>query len=130
MQIIVFTLGDQYYAMKSETVEEITVMKEFTRVPKAPYFIEGLINLRGNVISLVNLSKLLRQEENECYNNIVIIHREKEKLGLLVSQVKEVLKIDEENIEKVTSDGKNGVTGVIRLENTLVNYIDIDRMIS
>lgn len=130
MQIIVFTLGDQYYAMKSETVEEITVMKEFTRVPKSPYFIEGLINLRGNVISLVNLSKLLRQEENECYNNIVIIHREKEKLGLLVSQVKEVLKIDEENIEKVTSDGKNGVTGVIRLENTLVNYIDIDRMIS
>ncbi len=130
MQIIVFTLGQQYYAMKSEDVEEITTMKEFTLVPQAPHHIEGLINLRGNVISLVNLSKLLRQEDNECYNNIVIIHREQEKLGLLVSDVKEVLKIDEEEIEKVTNDPKGGVIGVIRLENTLVNYIDLERIIS
>ncbi len=130
MQIIVFTLGEQYYAMKSENVEEITTIKESTVVPKAPHYIEGLINLRGNVISLVNLSKLLRQEENECYNNIVIIDRENEKLGLLVSDVKEVLKIDEEEIEKVTNDPKNGVIGVIRLEKTLVNYIDLERIIS
>ncbi len=130
MQIIVFTLGEQYYAMKSENVEEITTMQESTVVPKAPHYIEGLINLRGNVISLVNLSKLLRQEENECYNNIVIIDRENEKLGLLVSDVKEVLKIDEEEIEKVTNDSKNGVIGVIRMEKTLVNYIDLERIIS
>jgi purine-binding chemotaxis protein CheW len=129
-QIIVFTLGERYYAVNSDQVEEISKMIDSTLVPKAQKHIEGLINLRGNVVALVNLSKLLLLEDKECYNNIVIIHRQDEKLGILVTEVKEVLKIREEDIEKVSTETKSGVVGIIQLENQLVNYIDLDRIIS
>ena len=64
MQIIVFTLNDKYYAIDTEQVEEISKNIPSTIVPNAPYWIEGLINLRGNVVSLVNLCKILRREED------------------------------------------------------------------
>jgi purine-binding chemotaxis protein CheW len=129
-QIIVFTLGEKYYAVNSDQVEEISKMIDSTMVPNAPRHIEGLINLRGNVISLVNLSKLLHLTEEECYNNIVILDRQDEKVGILVTEVKEVLKIKEEDIEKVSTETKSGVVGIIQLEEELVNYIDLDRIIS
>ncbi len=129
-QIIVFTLGEKYYAVNSDQVEEISKMIDSTMVPNAPRHIEGLINLRGNVISLVNLAKLLHLTEEECYNNIVILDRQDEKVGILVTEVKEVLKIKEEDIEKVSTETKSGVVGIIQLEEELVNYIDLDRIIS
>lgn len=129
-QIIVFTLGEKYYAVNSDQVEEISKLIPSTLVPNAPKHIEGLINLRGNVISLVNLAKLLHLNEDECYNNIVILDRQDEKIGILVTEVKEVLKIEEKDIEKVSAETRNGVVGILQLENELVNYIDLDRIIS
>lgn len=129
-QIIVFTLGEKHYAVNSDQVEEISKMMDSTMVPNAPKHIRGLINLRGNVAALVNLSELLRLKEKECYNNIVIMNKEDEKIGILVTEVKEVLKIQDEDIEKVSGDGKNGVVGIIQLGGNLVNYIDLERIIS
>lgn len=129
-QIIVFTLGEKYYAVDSGQVEEISKMMDSTMVPNAPEHIKGLVNLRGNVVALVNLQVLLRLKEKECYNNIVIMNRESEKIGILVTEVKEVLKIDDGYIEKLSGDGKNGVSGVIQLGGNLVNYIDLERIIS
>lgn len=129
-QIIVFTLGEKYYAVDSGQVEEISKMMDSTMVPNAPEHIKGLVNLRGNVVALVNLQVLLRLKEKECYNNIVIMNRENEKIGILVTEVKEVLKIDDGYIEKLSGDGKNGVSGVIQLGGNLVNYIDLERIIS
>ena len=129
-QIIVFTLGEKHYAVNSDQVEEISKMMDSTVVPNAPKHIRGLINLRGNVVALVNLSELLRLKEKECYNNIVIMNKEDEKIGILVTEVKEVLKIQDEDIEKVSGDGKNGVAGIIQLGGNLVNYIDLERIIS
>ena len=129
-QIIVFTLGEKYYAVNSEQVEEISKMMDSTMVPNAPRHIKGLINLRGNVVALVNLATLLRLEQKECYNNIVIMNKEDEKIGILVTEVKEVLKIKEDDIEKVSKDDKSGVVGVIQLDENLVNFIDLERIIS
>ncbi len=129
-QIIVFTLGKKYYAVNSDQVEEISKLIPSTLVPNAPKHIEGLINLRGNVISLVNLANLLHLTEDECYNNIVIFDRQDEKIGILVTEVKEVLKIDEKDIEKVSAETRNGVVGILQLQNELVNYIDLERIIS
>ena len=129
-QIIVFTLGEKYYAVNSDQVEEISRLIPSTLVPNAPSHMEGLINLRGNVISLVNLAKLLHLKEDQCYNNIVILERQNEKLGILVTEVKEVIKIKEEDIEKVSTEAKSGVVGILQLKHELVNYIDLDRIIS
>lgn len=129
MQIIVFTLGEKYYAFNSEKVEEISKLIESTTVPKSPAWIEGLINLRGNVVSLVNLSRLMKHEDKGCYTNIVIVNVKDEKIGIMVSEVKEVLKIKETDIEKVSMETGDGVVGILQLEEKLVNYIDLDLII-
>ena len=125
MQIIVFTLNDKYYAINTEHVEEISRNIPSTRVPSAPYWIEGLINLRGNVVSLVNLCKLLRKEDDRCYNNIILINDEDEKVGLLVKDVIEVIEIEADNIERVHTQVVDGIVGIIQLNEYIVNIIDI-----
>lgn len=129
MQIVVFTLGDKEYAMDSRTVEEIIKKMDSTVVPKSPAWIEGLINLRGNVVPLVNLSKLLHREDNQCYTNIVIIQKQEGKIGILVNEIKEVRKINDEDIEKGSIESGNGIVGIIQLDGRLVNYIDLDLLI-
>lgn len=129
MQIVVFTLGDKEYAMDSRTVEEIIKKMDSTVVPKSPAWIEGLINLRGNVVPLVNLSKLLHREDNQCYTNIVIIQNHDGKIGILVNEIKEVRKINDEDIEKGSIESGNGIVGIIQLDGRLVNYIDLDLLI-
>jgi len=129
MQIVVFTLEDKEYAINSTTVEEIIKMMDSTVVPKSPAWIEGLINLRGNVVPLVNLSKLLHRDDNQCYTNIVIIKTQEGKIGILVNDIKEVRKINDEDIEKGSIESGNGIVGIIQLDGRLVNYIDLDLLI-
>ena len=62
MQVIVFTLGENKYAISTDKVEEITKNDQSTEVPNSLDWVEGLINLRGNVVTLLNLSKLLQQD--------------------------------------------------------------------
>jgi purine-binding chemotaxis protein CheW len=78
------------------------------------------------VVSLVNLCKLLQQEDDQCYNNIVITNGQEEKIGIMVNEVKEVLKVNEENIERVSTESSSGVSGIIQIDDQLVNYIDLD----
>ena len=129
MQIVVFTLEDKEYAINSTAVEEIIKKMDSTVVPKSPAWIEGLINLRGNVVPLVNLSKLLHREDNQCYTNIVIIKTQEGKIGILVNDIKEVRKINDEDIEKGSIESGNGIVGIIQLDGRLVNYIDLDLLI-
>ena len=129
MQIVVFTLEDKEYAINSTAVEEIIKKMDSTVVPKSPAWIEGLINLRGNVVPLVNLSKLLHREDNQCYTNIVIIKNQEGKIGILVDDIKEVRKINDVDIEKGSIGSGNGIVGIIQLDGRLVNYIDLDLLI-
>lgn len=124
MQIIIFTLNDKYYAINTENVEEITTTLSFTNVPNTEDWIEGLINLRGNVITLVNMSKLLLQDEDSSYNNIIIVNVEDGKIGILVKEVMEVVTIDDEGIEKFNQDD-NGIVGTYKLDDRIINITDI-----
>lgn len=129
MQIIVFTLDEKYYAISTDRVEEISVNLAFTVVPNAPDWVEGLINLRGNVVTLVNLSKLLHQEQEICYNNIIIIHNEEEKVGLMVKQVIEVMDIQQEEFQKVVKEDLDGILGIVRRNERIINIVDIDKLL-
>ncbi|MFZ7131514.1 MAG: chemotaxis protein CheW [Eubacteriales bacterium] len=129
MQIIIFTLGEKYYAISTDEVDEISKEIPSTNVPNSPEWVEGLINLRGNVVSLVNLSKLLHQDDEQCYNNIIILNHTDEKIGLLVKDVYEVITIDTKEIQKITHEGTNSIIGIISLEGNIINIIDLDRLI-
>ncbi|MGO1468776.1 MAG: chemotaxis protein CheW [Tissierella sp.] len=128
MQIIIFTLNDKYYAINTKEVEEITKTISLTNVPNSEDWTEGLINLRGNVVTLINMNKLLLQEEDSCYNNIIIVENEEERIGILVKEVIEVVNIEEEKIENFNIDN-DGILGIYRIENRVINIIDIDSLL-
>ncbi len=130
MQIIIFTLSDKYYAISTENVEEISRNINITKVPNAPNWVEGLVNLRGNVVTLINLCKLLQQEESICYNNIIIVQNQEEKVAVLVKDVIEVANIEEEDIQRVSEESVDGVIGIVRLKDNIINIIDINMLIS
>lgn len=130
MQIIIFKLRDQYYAISTENVEEISKNISITKVPNAPTWVEGLVNLRGNVVTLINLCKLLQQEDSSCYNNIIIIQNEEEKVAIIVEDVVEVVDIEEEDIQKIGEEAADGIIGIIRMKDEIVNIIDINTLIS
>lgn len=126
MQIIVFKLDDKVYAIETGTVEEITKRVTSTKVPNAPEWVDGLINLRGNVITLLNLSKLLHQQDSVCYNNIIIIRNKEEMVGLMVEEVIQVMEISSEDIQRISNDNKDGIVGIIHLENMIINIIEME----
>lgn len=130
MQIIVFTLNDNNYAITTDMVEEISRDIASTIVPNAPNWVEGLINLRGNVVTLLNLSKLLQQEDSVCYNNIIIINNNDEKVGIMVQEVIQVIDIKDDDIQCLNSDASDGILGIVQLDDLIINILDIDTLLS
>lgn len=129
MQIIVFTLGDKYYALNTDKVEEITTEMVSSSISKAPEWVEGLINLRGSLMPLVNLFKLLDHAGDLCYNNIIIVKQDEDHMGLMVSDVIKVVNIAEEDIQK-SRDVKDGLLGIIIMDEEIINLIDIEKLLS
>lgn len=130
MQVVVFRLGDEQFAVETAKVQGINDIMKITRVPKAPNYIKGLINLRGNVISLLDINLLLNidKKENVEQNNIIILKMEDEHVGITVDEVDEVLEIEEEIVEKVDDQRKLYIKGVINFKDRVVTLIDIDKL--
>lgn len=129
MQLVVFSLQDKYYAISSEQVEEITGPVDWTEVPKTPDWLLGLMNLRGNVISLIHFEQFLNFEgkkfakENLCYNNTVIVNSGKSKTAFAIDQVEEVIQVDEEDIQ--LPNRENVIQGVFSRGEKLINLIHL-----
>lgn len=130
MQIIVFKLDQEHFAIATEKIEEITKLLPSINVPKSPYGVEGLINLRGNVVAQISLSKLLHLEEDLCYNNVMIINNNDHKVGLLINEVLKVMDIDENLIQNVESQNTIGTKGIIQIDGAIVNILDVDELLS
>ena len=100
-QLILFNLGDTLYGIPIEQVSEINRLEEITPLPKAPQFIEGVINLRGNVVPVIDLRKRfgMKQVERTNKNKIIILFIGKRLFGIIVDSVHEVITLTEDNIE-------------------------------
>ncbi len=130
MQIIVFTLKDLYYAISTEKVEEISKCIKTTFVPNGPSWVEGLINLRGNVVSLINLGKFLNYDYEIYCEEIIIVENEEEKIGIMVTNIEEVVEINEKDIQKINKKTEDGIIGIIKLGEKIVNLMDINSLFS
>jgi purine-binding chemotaxis protein CheW len=132
MQVVVFKIGDEQFAVETSKVQSINDIMKITNVPKAPKHIKGLINLRGNIISLMDINLLLELEKgNSEQNNIIILEMEDELVGITVDQVDEVLDIEEDIIEKLETERKKSfIKGILNFKDRIVTLIDIDRLIS
>lgn len=130
MQIIVFKLNDEEFAIETSRVQGINDLMEITKVPGAPQYIKGLINLRGNVISLLDMELLLDIEKSDDNkNNIIILNIKDEQVGVVVDAVNEVMDIEDSKLEKVKDDkNKPYIRSVINLGDRIVTLIDIDEL--
>lgn len=133
MQIVVFKLGDEHFAVETDRVQSINDIMSITKVPKAPSYIKGLINLRGSIKSLVDLNLLLDVNHGNEQDSIIILTVEDEEIGISVDEVEEVLDIDEKNIQKLDKDNDKAqpyIKGILNYEDKLLTIIDIDKLLN
>ena len=131
MQMIIFTLNENYYAFSSENVEEITNKMPWTPVPQSPSWVQGLVNLRGNVITLINFYKLLSptdEIEEICYNNIIIVKNDEEKIAFMVDEVAWVLDIEPSAIQQLNDKTDELVSSVIQVKDQIVSVINMEKL--
>lgn len=135
LQIVGFRIGSETYGVRIGAVREIVRVPEITAVPSAPDTVEGVINLRGKIIPVMDLRKRFGQTEirSDKKNRILVVELENKLLGLIVNSASEVLKIPPSEIEapgSVFADGESGyVTGVGKLNGRLIILLDISRLL-
>lgn len=125
MQLIVFTKQEKYYGIHTENVGEIIKNTEYFNVPQSPHWVEGLINLRGTIVTLVNFSKFLNEPDSDTHHNIIIITNKDEKLGILVEGIVGVYNIDEDDIQVLEQGRDANIDGLVPIDDKLANIINI-----
>ncbi|MDD7794638.1 chemotaxis protein CheW [Clostridium sp. 'White wine YQ'] len=132
MQIIAFKIGNEFFGVETQNVQNINDIMEITKVPNSPAYIKGLINLRGNIISLVDLHLLLEaQVSEESQNNIIILGIEEEQIGIMVDSVQEVLEVDDKDIQKIEASKHQAyLKGIVNLDDKIITLIDINRILN
>ena len=137
MQLVTFTLGHEVYGVDINKVREIICLVEITKVPKAPPFVEGLINLRGSVVPIVDLRKRfdIPPEEDRNKMRIMVVDVNQKTIGIIVDSVSEVLLLAGENIQDVPSTISSGIDGrflqaVGNVNDKLMQLLDLDRIFS
>ncbi len=137
-QLVTFFIGEEEYGVKIMQVQEINRLEEITSVPKAPEFIDGVTNLRGNVIPVMNIRKLFGREEREKDDRtrIVIVDIAGKKTGLRVDRVNEVLRIPKSDIDDTPpivagSDAARFMEGVCKLDGgrRMVMLINVQQIL-
>lgn len=136
LQLVVFKLGEEEYGVEITQVQEIIRVMETTRVPKAPNYIKGVINLRGKVIPVLDLKK--RFGLAECNMNdqtrIIVVEVEDYTVGMIVDCVSEVLRISGQSIEPTPPVFSNlsdeYIRGVGKIENRLLILLDTDKILT
>jgi purine-binding chemotaxis protein CheW len=135
IQIVGFRIGRETFGLPIGMVREIVRVPEITSVPNAPEYIEGVINLRGRIIPVVDLRKRFGEKVVEASkkNRIVVVELETRAIGLIVNSASEVLKIPPSEIEAphtVFQEGElNYITGVGKLRGRLVMLLDLSKIL-
>jgi purine-binding chemotaxis protein CheW len=133
-QLVGFRLDDADYAIAITKIREIILMKPITRLPQVPPSIEGLINLRGTVIPIVNLRKRFgltpRPFDDETRTIVVTVHDKT--IGCIVDEVTQVIRVSSDQVQPVpiamTAVAKRYIAGLARLEERLVIILDIEKL--
>lgn len=132
MQVVIFKLKDEQFAVETSGVQTISEAMTITKVPNSPRYVKGLINLRGSVLSMLDLNLLLEIGENSSQQqSTIILKLEEELVGVSVDEVDEVLDVDEDIIENIENENRKAYEkGVINFKDRIVTFIDIDKLIT
>lgn len=136
LQLVGFLIGNEEYAVDILKVQEINRIAQITKVPNSPDFVEGVINLRGKVIPILDLRIRMGMGkiEHDSRTRIIVVEVNQKTIGFIVDEVSEVLRIPANVIEPppqlVTGKKSEFITGVGKLEDRLLILLDLDKIIS
>jgi purine-binding chemotaxis protein CheW len=136
LQAVVFMLNKAYYGVPILQVQEIVKMTEITELPNTPDFVQGIVNLRGKIIPIIDMRKRFGLPEETIDENwkILILKEEDVLFGVMVDQISEVEKVPATLIEKPPKivAGVNGkfINGIAKTENRLLILLDIAKILS
>jgi purine-binding chemotaxis protein CheW len=136
IQVVSFKLGSEEYGVDIAQVQEINRMVAVTHVPRAPQFMEGVINLRGQLIPIIDLRARFGMPRAEHTKNtrIVVTEIGTKRVGMVVDSVSEVLRLDvgaiEPAPEMITGVDTEYIRGVGKIEDRLIILLDLAKIIS
>ncbi|ETA68961.1 MAG: purine-binding chemotaxis protein CheW [Methanolobus sp.] len=135
LQMVVFQLGGEEFGVEIMKVQEIIRMPEITQIPQSPEFVEGVINLRGRIIVVINLDKRfnLASKEVDAHSRIIVVEIGENVVGMIVDSVNEVLRIPKSSVdpapELVTSNiSREYITGVGKIDGRLLILLDLAKV--
>jgi purine-binding chemotaxis protein CheW len=133
-KFIVFSIAGKEFGIPIDRIVEIVKKQKITPLPKVPQFISGVINLRGAIIPLMDLRKRLGVEPSSVKERILIIKMHGEKIGLLVDDVREIARIENEHISSPPSIFKGlkqeYLLSIARIAERLIIILNLDNLLT
>ncbi len=136
LQLVTFKVDGEEYGVDILKVQEIIRMLEITKVPKAPHFVEGVINLRGRVIPIVDLRQRFGKmtKPHDDSTRIIVFEIRNMIVGFVVDSVSEVLRIKTDTVEQappvVAGIESEYIKGIGKLDNRLLILLDLNKLLS
>lgn len=132
-QLVIFQLNDQQYALPIQETQEIIRMTNITRVPNTRHYVEGIINLRGSIVPVINLNKRLSLPVTEYSEDtrIIVVEQGGQKVGMIVDIVLEVGRFSNDEIDppSVAGDNVNYLKGVVKKGDQLWLLLNLEEVI-
>ena len=135
-QIVIFALGSEFFGADIAKVESIIKVQPITQLPHAPGFVEGVTNLRGKVLPVLDLRKRfgLPAQETDKNSRIIVVSVDQIEVGMIVDEVSEVLTVPEGAVEAapaiVTTVDSSFIKGIAKIEERLVILLDLTQVLS
>ncbi|NTW05066.1 MAG: chemotaxis protein CheW [Peptococcaceae bacterium] len=133
-QFVVFMLCDKYYGITIDSVVEIVRLEAVTKMPETPDFIEGIINLRGKIVVVIDICRIFNMPLSEKTNasRIIIVESLGQRFGMIVDSVSEVLGISGSDIEPppaiIAETGNKAVKAIALVKEKLITILEIETL--
>lgn len=130
-QYIVVMIGNEQYGIDISYIDNIVRMQKITRVPKIQSYFKGIINLRGEIVSVMSIRKKMGLEDDVFTNasRIIILKlEEKGSIGVIVDEVKEVVNLSDDDIEKASNKGRF-INGIGKHGDDLISLFEINAIV-
>jgi len=134
-QLVTFQLGEELYGVNIMEVKEIVRVQDIRGLPNAPAYVEGIFNLRSEIIPIINLhkrfhiKKAFTSEEDEMLSGFVIIEIDGMKLGVIIDRVSRVVTVEKEDIQPppqmLSGIGAEYISGVVRQQESYLIILNI-----
>jgi purine-binding chemotaxis protein CheW len=139
LQLVTFNLAEELYGVNIMDVKEIVSIQDVRPIPNAPYYVEGILNLRGEIVPVINLHKRFNlhqlqivDEGDELERGFIILNIDGDKIGIIIDKIARVLVIDKSEIQAppqmLSGIGTEYIQGVARIESLYLIILDTRRI--